>query len=201
MGIPLPQIQVVTFDIQHAQLALGQAVQRFLGVGHPLLLHVVGLLALDHGRRQHAAAGDFGQHGFALGIEEGHGARLAIDHHLQAGRAQDHLVRVAGGLPALAHASLRYHRQGFALHEGVELVLGEGDPRDPVRKELNAQRPAGDRQGHAVGVAIGSFLHVAAGGQGTEAWHQQGKCEHSFSGMGVHGARSIWAPWICEMIK
>ena len=71
--VVLPQVEVVTLDVEDANLPLAEAIERLIGIRLPLLAHMERLLALHLGGRQ--GSGLFGQDGFAAGIKKRNGAR------------------------------------------------------------------------------------------------------------------------------
>ena len=84
-AVVLPKVKVVSLQVQQAEVVLTETVESFVGMGEPLLAHVLRVLALDSCGHERPAAILLLKDGSAGGVEERDPARGEVDviepHH------------------------------------------------------------------------------------------------------------------------
>ena len=133
----LPKIEVVTLQVQEAKVVLTETVERLVGMGQPLLAHVLRVLALDGRGHDRPASVLLLEHRSTGGIEERHPARGEVDADAELRRGEGCRARALGHIELRAVAALGLRSQTLAGKEG--LLLGVGNPDDVVCADLELE--------------------------------------------------------------
>ena len=133
----LPKVEVVSLQVEEAEVVLTKTVECLVGTRQPLLSHVLRVLALDGRGHDRPAAILLLQDRNAGGVEERHPTRGEVDADTELRRGEGCRARCLGHLELCAIAALRLRRQTLAGKEG--LVLGVRNPDDVVCTDLKLE--------------------------------------------------------------
>jgi len=167
VGVALPEIEIEAAQVDDAELALAEAVERCAGSGVPLLTDVKSLFALDLGGRERAAAGRLGENWLTGEVEEGDAPRGKIEPDLKLRGEQRHGDWVFREFPRGRFPRRRDGHEAFPREERG--IVGLHDAHDVGGAELHFQLRVVASDDHAVTEALhqpGARLRAVVGRAG-----------------------------------